>query len=331
MRWLAVLLLLASAAGLASPLFEDDEVLEITLTGPLSTVIKDTEDRNEYSFKLTVAGSAIDVDVRVRGLSRVRVCKFPPLRFDFSSRDTADTVFSGQNKLKLVTHCKGAADYEQNVLEEYATYRIFNVLSNVSFRVRLARIRYLDTADPGGTDLVRHAFFIESKEAMAERNAGTLINSRRVTKNYLDPTQTALAYIFQYLIGNTDWSLVRAFDEDTCCHNGLLLGIEGRHFYVPYDFDLAGLVNARYAKPDPSLRIKRVTKRRYRGYCMPREALRKALKAVLGHRDDILRVIEDLPHLSEKDIESGARYLEGFFEAAANEDKLLGQFESRCL
>lgn len=331
MRWLAVLLLLASAAGNASPLFEHDEVLEISLAGPLSTVIDDTEDRNEYSFKLTVAGSAIDVDVRVRGISRLRVCKFPPLRFHFSSRDTADTVFSGQNKLKLVTHCKGPADYEQNVLEEYAAYRIFNVLSNASFRVRLARIRYVDTADPGGTDLVRHAFFIESKEAMAERNAGSLIKARSVTKNYLDQTQTALAYIFQYLIGNTDWSLVRAFDEDTCCHNGLLLGIEGRHFYVPYDFDLAGLVNARYAKPDPSLRIRRVTQRSYRGYCMPEEALRDALKAVLGHRDEILRVIEDLPHLSEKDIQSRRQFLEDFFESAADEDKLLHKFESRCL
>lgn len=331
MRRLAFLLLLASASGLASPLFESDAVLEITLEGPLSTVIDDTEDRNEYSFALSVEGSAISVDVRVRGLSRLRVCKFPPLRFDFSSRDTEGTVFSGQNKLKLVSHCKGSADYEQNVLEEYAAYRIFNVLSDVSFRTRLARIRYVDSDDPGGRDLVRHAFFIESKEAMAERNAGTLINARRVTRNYLDPTQTALAYIFQYLIGNTDWSLVRAFDEDTCCHNGLLLGIEGRHFYVPYDFDLAGLVNARYAKPDRSLRIKRVTQRRYRGYCLPGEPLGKALKRVRGHRDDILGVIEALPHLSEKDIESRRRYLEGFFEAAADEDQLLRRFESRCL
>lgn len=331
MRWLAVLLLLASAAGLASPLFENDEVLEIALAGPLSTVIDDTEDRNKYRFTLTVAGSVIDVDVRVRGISRVRVCKFPPLRLKFSGSDTADTVFSGQKKLKLVTHCKGSADYEQNVLEEYAAYRIFNVLSGVSFRTRLVRIRYVDTDDPGSTELVRHAFFIESDRALAERNGGSVIDARHVTKNYLDETQAALVYVFQYLIGNTDWSLVRAFDRDTCCHNGALVDVDGRHFYVPYDFDLSGLVNARYAKPDSSLRISRVTQRRYRGYCMPSEVIRGALQTALGKHDDILRVIRNLPHLSEKDIESRARYLEGFFEAAANEDKLLRRFEKGCL
>ncbi len=331
MRRLAALLLLASATSSASPLFEQDEVLEISLAGPLSTVVGDTEDRNEYPFVLTVEGSAIGVDVRVRGLSRVRVCNFPPIRLDFSSSDASGTVFAGQRRLKVVTHCKRSADYEQNVLEEYAAYRIFNVLSNVSFRVRLARIRYVDTADPGAEDLVRYAFFIESDEAMAKRNAGSLINARRVTKNYLDPAQTALAYIFQFLIGNTDWSLVRALEKDTCCHNGLLVGIEGRHYYVPYDFDLAGLVNARYAKPDPSLRIRRVTQRRYRGYCMPREALGGALKTVLGHREDILRVVDDLPQLSQKDIKSLRRYLEDFFALAADKDKLLGRFERRCL
>ncbi len=331
MRWLVVMLLLASGAGLASPLFENDEVVEITLEGPLATLIKDTEDRNEYPFVLTLAGTAIDVAVRVRGISRVQVCDFPPLRLNFSPSDTLDTVFSGQGKLKLVTHCKNGANFEENVLEEYAAYRIFNVLSDVSLRTRLVRIRYVDTDDGGGAGLVRYAFFIESNTALAERHSGSLVSTRRVTKNFLDERQTGLAYIFQYLIGNTDWSLARAIDSATCCHNGLLVSIEDRHFYVPFDFDRAGLVNARYAKPDPRLRISRVTQRRYRGHCMSSEALKQALQAVVRRHDDIIRVIEELPHLSEKDIRSRARYLEGFFESAAEEDKLLRRFDRRCL
>ena len=331
MHRLALLLLLTSAASLASPLFDNDAVLEITLEGPLSTVIEDTKHRKEHRFALTVQGSTVDVDVRVRGISRLEVCGFPPLRLDFRGGDTTNTVFSGQDKLKLVTHCKRGADYEQNVLEEYAAYRIFNVLSDVSFRTRLARIRYVDTDDPGGKELMRHAFFIESERALAERNGGSVVDARRVTKNYLDESQTALAYIFQYLIANTDWGLVRAIDDDSCCHNGMLVDIDGRHFYVPYDFDRSGLVNARYARPDPSLKIKRVTQRRYRGYCMQGEAVRDGLRVVLDHHDDIIRVIRELPLLSEKDIESRTRYVDGFFEAAANEDKLLRRFESRCL
>jgi hypothetical protein len=330
-RWSVALLFLASGIAQGSPLFEDDNILEVTLAGPLSTLIEDTEDRNEYPFVLTAQSTALNVAVRVRGLSRVVVCNFPPLRLNISSKDTPGTVFSGEDKLKLVTHCKSAADFEQNVLEEYAAYRIFNVLSDVSFRVRLLRIRYIDTDKSDGDVALRYAFLIESKEALAERVGGSLISTRRATKNFLDEHQAGVAYIFHYLIGNTDWSMVRAIDSDTCCHNGLLVGIEDRHFYVPYDFDRAGLVNARYAKPHPDLNIDRVTQRRYRGYCMRGEALKQALQAVLRRHDDIIRVIEELPHLSEKDIKSRARYLEGFFESAANEDKLLRRFERRCL
>ncbi len=327
----AVLLLLASAAGFASPLFENDEVLEITLVGPLSTAIKDTSVRNEYSFAVTVDGAEMNAAVRVRGISRVMVCDFPPLRFSFTTTDTSNTVFSGQGKLKLVTHCEKGADYEQNVLEEYAAYRIFNVLSDMSFRTRLARIRYVDSDDPEDVGLVRYAFFTESDIALAERHNGSLVNTRSVNKKFLDERQASLAYVFHYLIGNTDWSLVRATDADTCCHNGLLVDIEDRHFYVPYDFDRAGLVNARYAKPHPNLRLRRVTQRRYRGYCVSNEVLKQALQAVVRRHADIVRVIEDLPYLSDKKTKMRARYLEGFFESAADEDKLLRKFERRCL
>ena len=327
----ALVCLLVCNTGYASSLFDDDSVLDMTLEGPLSTLKKDTRRRNEHGFHLTTEGATIDVAVRVRGISRVVVCNFPPLRLNFSSSDSADTVFSGQKKLKLVTHCKNRGEYEQNVLEEYAAYRILNVLSDVSLRTRLVRIRYVNTEKRGATELVRYAFFIESEKAMAERNGGALLNIRRVTKNYLDQHQAGLAYIFQYLIGNTDWGLVRAIDKDKCCHNVVLADIEGRHYVVPYDFDRAGLVNARYAKPHPDLKIRRVTQRWYRGYCMSSEPLREALETVVRHRQDITGVIDALPALPEKEIKSRSDYLQKFFKLAADQDKLMNQFESRCL
>lgn len=331
MRWLFALLLLTGGACHASPLFEDDDILDVTLEGPVSKAINDTEHRREYPFSLAVDGARLDVAVRVRGISRAQVCQFPPLRLNFSSGDPSATVFSGQRRLKLVTHCKKTASYEQNVLEEYAAYRIFNVMSEVSFRVRLLRVRYIDTNKPDEDALLRYAFFIESKKALAERNQGTLIEPRRVTKNYLDDTHSGLAYIFQYLIGNTDWGLVRAIDAEICCHNGVIVDIEGRHFYVPYDFDRAGLINARYAKPDPTLRLRRVTQRRYRGYCMADDALRDALRAVVGHRDTILGIMTALGAMTGYDLEQSSQYVRSFFERAADEEKLLREFEKRCL
>ena len=331
MPWLLAVLLLASGAGRAASLFEDDGILDSTLEGPVSRAINDTKSRRDHPFSLTVEGATVKVDLRVRGVSRVRSCQFPPLRLDLSSGDTSDTVFSGQRRLKLVTHCKKSADYEQNLLEEYAAYRIFSVLSDVSFRVRLLRILWIDSNKPNADALQRYAFVIESKKALAERHDGSVLKVRRVTKNYLDKTQAGLAFVFQYLIGNTDWNLVRAIGSELCCHNGILIDIGGRHFYVPYDFDRAGIVNARYAKPDPSLRIRKVTVRLYRGYCMPGSGIRDALRAVTAHREEIYQVVSALETSTGRKLDHVSAYLGSFFEAASDEAGLLREFDRRCL
>lgn len=330
-RHACLLLLLVCGTGDAAALFEEDSILEVTLEGPFSTVFASKAERQESPFALTVDGHTLNLNARVRGISRLEVCRFPPLRLDFSTADAAGTIFAGQRRLKLVTHCKNSKEYEQNVLEEYAAYRLFNVLSDVSFRVRLLRIRYIDTSKPEADAPLRYAFVIESEQALAARRGLSLVDTRRVAKNYLDQNQAGLAYVFQYLIGNTDWALVRAIDSDHCCHNGVLVGTEKHYFYVPYDFDRAGIVNARYAKPDPTLRIRRVTHRRYRGYCMASDTLRDAFRQVVGHRDDIVAVLSSLSDSTGMNLDQSKRFVQAFFDAADAEQRLLKEFERRCL
>src|SRR5439155_1174386 len=68
---------------------------------------------------------SLKVDVRTRGIFRLKECAFPPLRLDFPESRVHGTVFAGQDKLKLVTHCRNArSPYEQNVLQEYVLYPI---------------------------------------------------------------------------------------------------------------------------------------------------------------------------------------------------------------
>jgi len=324
------LLLLVCGTGQASLLFEEDSVLDITLQGPLTAVTKDVSQRRDLPFSLHIDGVVVDVGVRVRGNSRIEHCRFKPLRLNFSSGSADGTVFVGQDKVKLVTHCRKTADYEKNVLEEYAAYRIMNLLSDVSYRTRLVRIRYVDTDDPKDAK-VRYGFLIEPDEALAARLGGELVNVRNVVRGMFDTQHSSLVFVFQYVIGNTDWSHVRFIDDETCCHNGRLLRIGERQYYIPYDFDLSGLVNARYAKPQPELRINSVKVRRYRGYCTDADVLRNALHAVVLRRNHILGVVSGLPYLSEKHIESRIAYLDKFFERAQKEDKLLREFERRCL
>ena len=72
-------------------------------------------------------------------------------------------------RIKVVTHCKGSQDYEEYVLKEYLCYKIYNIISPVSFRVRLVRMTYVDT---GRKNKVTEgwAFMIEPKHMLAERH-----------------------------------------------------------------------------------------------------------------------------------------------------------------
>ena len=129
----------------------------------------------------------------------------------------------------------------------------------------------------------------------------------------------------------TDWSLVTAVGEVDCCHNGDLFGTDRDIHYVPYDFDLSGLVNASYAKPDPSLGLRNVRTRRYRGFCTDTDVVRSAVRRVSSLREEIFDLARSIPGLSEKEVEGSVDYLQGFFVKAAKEDKLLKSFARRCI
>lgn len=332
-NWGALFALLSvSIEVTASPLFDDHTVLDIELTGPVARTISDDKNKTEYPFLLKADGNEHEVQVRVRGHSRMRVCNFPPLRLNFSPKDIDDSVFAGQDKLKLVTHCRGRSDAQSDAIQEFAAYRIFNLLSDVSYKVRLLRIRYIDTDKPGDkTTIERYGFLIESLHELVDRTNGQPVNVTDVSLRSLDNDHAAIVYIFQYLIGNTDWSLVRSDGDEFCCHNGDLLDIDARRYYVPYDFDLSGLVNARYAYPDSALPIRRVTQRLYRGYCISRDNLQAAIELIKAHKVEILGVMEEIPGLPEDDRVKNVKYLDQFFVQAEDEDRLLRSFERRCL
>ena len=327
-RYLAVaaFLLMEPAAG---ALFDNDAVLQVELVGPLESLQARPDSREQLPFVLRAEGVDHEIKVRVRGKSRLRVCKFPPLRLNFRKRDTSDTVFAGQDKLKLVVPCHLSTRAERDLLEEYAAYRIFNLLTDASYRVRLLHARFVDS-DAGSADDWRHAFLIESKDALAVRLHGIESELPEIALSWLDQRQLALMYIFQYMVGNTDWSFVRSLDEDVCCHNGTLIETDSNTLYVPYDFDLTGLVNAQYARPAPDAGIDKVTQRRYRGYCMDTQILRDALATVLENETDIYAIIMNLPVLSDRDKKRRVGYLRDFFNIARNEDKLIRKFANRC-
>jgi hypothetical protein len=329
---LYVLLVAPGSALFATPLFNDDAVIDATLAGPLAALMGSKQVPDELPFRLHAGGSDFDIKVRLRGKSRSRVCEILPMRLNFKKNEVADTLFAGQDKIKLVVPCDHTERGEENVLKEYAAYRIFNLLTPASYRVRLLHITFSDTDSRSSSGNGRmFAFVIEPADQLAERLGGQVSGLPGVALSWLDPGQAAVMYVFQYLIANTDWSLVRPVNQQACCHNGTLIETDAKIQYVPYDFDLSGFVDAPYARPDPDLRLRSVTQRRYRGFCTDRVYLEAALDLVISERQPITEVIEALPLLSGKDKQKGISYLEKFFSRAEQRDKLLKSFERWCI
>jgi hypothetical protein len=327
---LVILLLLTfSLKAPAADLFESNETLAVTLSGPLNSLFHHKQDEQTYPFVLQAEGVDHQIMVRARGHSRKDLCVFPPLRIEFGANTAGDSVFFGQKDLKLVTHCNQSDKSQANTLKEFAAYQFFSLLTDAAYRVRLLQIDYLDT--DGKLSAQKFGYVIEPTGALAKRIGGERARYPAVSLKSLDDQQEALVYVFQYMIGNTDWSMVSADDSDECCHNGKLIKKDQKLLYVPYDFDLSGLVNAHYAHPNASLSIQRVTQRLYRGFCMEPQVLRTAIQKVRSHEADFGKIVDSLPAISKSARKKMNRFLDRFFKEARKEDKMLKSFERRCL
>ena len=265
------------------------------------------------------------VQVRTRGNFRLQrsICRFPNLRLNVQKKQVEGTVFGGQDKFKMVTYCRERDDYEQNVLEEYLAYRLYNLVTDASFRVRLARVTYLDSS--GRNDPVTHyGFLIEDADAMAARLGGKLMEIEAAAPLDLDGDASVRMALFQYMIGNTDWSMVRF-------HNTELVQLPGpTYFPVPYDFDFSGLVNTPYASPDPRLGIRSVRDRVYRGFCRF-DVDWKGAYAYFGEREGAFYdLVRQQPGLEEGNVERAIDYLEEFFETINSERRASALVERAC-
>lgn len=328
-----------------APLFASHEPLVFTIEAPLSTIFKDRGvERTERPANLAVSGSdgqlvRLDVDIRTRGKTRAerRICEFPPLRLDFD-REARGTVFEGQNALKLVTHCQDdRREYEQYVLQEYLVYRMYNLLTDLSFKARLARVTYVDTDGKRDT-VTRTAFLLEDVDAVAARNGLQALRIKAVPPHLVNPHSIALVGVFQYVVGNPDWSMFTVEPgEEACCHNTVPIGAEsGPIFSVPYDFDVSGIVNTRYADrlfnpQERNLGIRRVRERSYRGLCASAAHLPAIFALFRQKRDAIYALYREQPALNADVASETVEYLDAFYDTIDDPRKVEREIDKRCL
>ena len=327
----------AQRAGRA-PLFSSAEPIQMTLRTDIDWLRDERNDSVEVEGTLTfidMDGSEVTkpVDTRTRGNFRrnKKNCNFPPLRLDFPTKQMEGTVFEDQDKLKLVTPCDhGRDDYQNYVIDEYLAYRLLNVITDHSFRVRLVEITYEDVNGEYDTR-TKIGFLIEDEDAMAERSRATLWEVNQFHPARTKSDYSVMVALFNYMLGNTDWSPVYF-------HNVKLIRTEEADFLtVPYDFDFSGIVNARYATVDPALqnRIRRVRSRLYRGFCRPELSYPSSTRIFSDHRPELEAVFTDFVALGyewydEDDAEDSIEYLEDFWKVVEQQDDFEDEILDYC-
>jgi hypothetical protein len=299
------------------PLFASPDPLRLTLEADWGAVFKERGDSSTpHPAKLTLAGAGgaatqLDVEVQTRGHFRLQrtTCNFPPIRVSFSKGELKGTIFAGQRHLKLTVHCQDKREnYEQFVLLEYLIYRTFNLLTDDSFRARLAHVTYLDAAGKRDS-LTRYAFFIENDDRVAERLGGKILDMQHVHDETTQRTQMTLVAMFEYFIGNTDWSV-------WALHNIVLVLPQASQepIAVPYDFDWSGVINAPYARPDARLPIRSVRERLFRGYCRTRDELAPVFQLFNDKKEAIYTLYREQEGLDPKVRDDALEYYDAFYK-----------------
>ncbi|MBB1471960.1 MULTISPECIES: hypothetical protein [unclassified Luteimonas] len=311
--------------------------MTLTLQVPWSELLRTKNEKRRYPAVLGYVDGAgsehrIEATVETRGLTRLRICRFPPLMIRFARHAALGTDFAGQRTLKLVTHCRPGAVAEQYYVQELLAYRIFNHVTEHSFRVRPLRITYED-ASGGESHGTRFAFLIEDLDAVAKRNGYRRSPRAQFAQGDFDPLALTRFMLFQYLIGNTDWEVLSGPEKDACCHNVRILvpaDAPGPMVAVPYDFDASGLVDASYAVPNERLPIRSVTQRLYRGFCLHNDALGPVRREFLAKRDAIFALVRSEDRLSGDRKQATIDYFEAFFATLDSDARFAREISGRC-
>ena len=213
------------------------------------------------------------------------------------------------------------------VFKEYLIYKLYNVLTDSSFRVRLLRINYINTFKKS-KPIRSYAFFIEPLDLMAERINSVPVEVLTLSQKNIVPEMMDRMAIFNYMIGNTDWSVPGQHNCKVLA--SLRTDRSDLGMIVPYDFDYSGLVNATYAVPAEGLGIESVRQRIYLGACRSEEVYLNALKEFANKKESFYKVIREFPYLDERTKKDMVRYLDEFYSGFDKKTSIVYNLLNQC-
>lgn len=309
--------------------FYDTSIIHATLVTNLDKIMashrkKEIDFPAEFITRLADSSTRnIRILLEVTGDFRLEFCFLPPVKLKF--KDSA----SGYpfKSLKLICACKTARYFDQYLLKEYIIYRIYNLLTDKSFRVRLVDLDFRDNKNQ--QKIIRvHAYFLEDVKDVASRNHCIELKKGKTPSYHADRRGMTLLSIFEYMIGNTDWALSANHNIKFIMPSG---DSSARPFAIPFDFDFTGLVDAYYAIPDERLNFKNVKQRRYLGYPRNMEELEEVLKIFRLQKTNIYGLINHFNLLTSKSKEEMTGYLDEFYEMIDHPDQVRSNFITNAI
>jgi len=313
-----------------SPLFNEAGLLEMDLNYSKKNLLTFTNDSTYIESKLSYLladGSikTLTIEIRARGNYRRLHCYYLPLWLKISKDISKGSIFEEDKKVKVVLPCLKSTKSNDHVIKELLAYKIYEIISPYHFETKIISI---NLNEERGNKTLNHnliGFLIQDNKKLAAVNGGEIVK-RRIHPNAQDPISATRNDLFQYMIGNTDYSLAYQ-------HNEKLFYINKKFVPVPYDFDMAGIVNASYAVvseiKNKALPISKVTVRLYRGFDRDEKVIQEVRQEYIDKETEIYRIVDQYEHYFKdpKEFKEAKNYLMGFFKVIKDDDK----FQSRIL
>ncbi|HMQ08112.1 MAG TPA: hypothetical protein PKC30_12490 [Saprospiraceae bacterium] len=310
-----------------SPLFNSQDPLSMKLGFVIKDFKKETNDSvflvSDLEYMETDGEwESLSVNLTARGNFRKAQCYLPQIKIKTKKSARKNTLFDEDKTLKLVLPCKTKGNNNDLIVKEYLAYKLFELISPYHFKTRLVNLYFYETDKKDkGYDLI--AFLIEDDKKVAERHNAKVIKGRNLHPMRYQDTASVRQDFFQYMIANTDWSVYVQ-------HNIKALQFEtGELIPVPYDFDMAGMVNAPYATVNEELSISSVRERLYRGFCRDESLFRHVKDEYLAMESTLSQIAKSQKdRMSPKEFNDLEKFLSQFFDILKNDkhfkDRMLG-------
>jgi len=316
-------------------LFEDEDILEVSLNFDLTKFLKKADRDQSVDGRMIFHLSETDslerkVTVKYRGQSRYERCRYPPARIIFKKPVYEGPDSGRMKKIKLVNQCQTSATYGDYVIREYLVYKLYNVVTDTSFRVRLVRLNYIDT-EKKRKPIIQYGMLLEPEGLVESRLNLLEVKTKAVSMRHMLPTMIDRIAIFNYMVSNWDWSVPG--QHNISVFSAPVLEFAGQGIPIPFDFDLAGVVNADYAIPLPETGLTSNRDRTFLGICRSREVFESQLMVFLSKKGEFYSVIENSPHLSKAAKRDITFFLDQFFdqlEKPRSFEKMVDLFLANC-